>query len=78
MGMKKSNALGMMMMMGAMFSDNSYGESINELTDKGIKPKQVKKIIPKGVKKFLYDEIVIYAINKKNADRKAKNKGLIL
>ena len=30
----------------------------------------IKKIIPKGMKEFHYDGIVIYALNKKNADRK--------
>ena len=40
--------------------------------------KQVKKIIPKGVKEFFYGQEVIYARNKKNADRKARNKGLLI
>jgi tRNA U38,U39,U40 pseudouridine synthase TruA len=77
MGMKKSNALGMMMMMGSLLGQQEY--NFNEETVKRpLNKKQIKKIIPKGVKKFLYGEIVIYAINQKNADRKAKKKGLIV
>lgn len=30
---------------------------------------------PTGTKAFQYNEGIIYAINQKNADRKAKNKG---
>ena len=36
-----------------------------------------KKIIPKGMKEFWYGDQVIYSINKKNADKKARKKGLI-
>ncbi len=42
-----------------------------------IEQKQLNKKLDGGLKKFYYQGEVIYARNKKNADRKAKNKGLL-
>tara|TARA_R110000796_G_scaffold82985_1_gene181926 strand:- start:857 stop:1093 length:237 start_codon:yes stop_codon:yes gene_type:complete len=78
MEMKKSNALGMMMMMGAMIEHQDYGMSMDMREDKAKSKKIIQKKIPKGLKKFLYGEVVIYAINQKNADRKARKQGLII
>ena len=79
--MKKSNALGMMLMMGAMMEAQDYGMSMDMREDKPKtkKPikKPIKKIIPKGLKEFFYGEKVIYALNQKNADRKARKKGYL-
>jgi hypothetical protein len=76
MGMKKSNALGMMIMASSLLGHEEYNFN-QETVKRPLNKKQIKKIIPKGVKKFLYDEVVVYAINKKNANRKAKNKGIL-
>lgn len=37
--------------------------------------KRVERLKRKGIKEFWYEENVIYALNQKNADRKAQNKG---
>ena len=73
MGMKKQNMLGMMAMMAAMSNPEDYGTF--EQPKKIKKPK--KKPIPKGLKEFFYGENKIYALNQKNADRKARNKGYL-
>lgn len=75
MGMKKQNMAGMMAMMIAM-SDMQQDFNTGETKPKVKKP--IKKIIPKGLKEFFYGEKVIYALNKKNADRKALKQGLII
>lgn len=71
--MKKQNILGMMAMMAAMSNPDDY-ETFEQ-------PKKVKKTkkkpIPKGLKEFFYGENKIYALNQKNADRKARNKGYL-
>lgn len=54
-------------------SDKDKRTSNKDILNKSPK----KKIIPKGVKEFWYGDQVIYAINKKNADKKARKKGLI-
>ena len=74
MGMKKANLLGMMLMMGAMSEHQPhYTESD---TFKPKRPK--KKIIPKGLKEFFYGANSLYALNQKNADRKATKKGWLI
>ncbi len=75
--MKKSSALGMMLMMGAMMEHQDYGFN-QETVKRPLNKKPIKKIIPKGLKEFFYGEKVIYALNKKNADRKAVKQGLII
>ena len=75
--MKKSNALGMMLMMGAMMEAQDYGMSMDMREDKPKTKKPIKKIIPKGVTEFFYGENKIYALDQKNADRKARNKGYL-
>lgn len=72
--MKKQNMLGMLAMMAAMSNPEDYGTFEQE---KKIK-KSKKKIIPKGLKEFFYGKKVIYALNKKNADRKARKQGLTI
>jgi hypothetical protein len=79
----KMQKLAMMYGLAAVMSDNVYGDAVNELTEDGIKPKkikpkQVKKIIPKGLKDFFYGANSLYALNQKNADRKALKQGLII
>ena len=39
--------------------------------------KKIERLKNKGLKEYFYGENVIYAINKKNADRKAKRKGYL-
>ena len=71
--MKKQNMLGMLAMMAAMSNPEDYGTFKQE---KKIK-KPIKKIIPKGLKEFFYGENSLYALNQKNADRKARKKGYL-
>lgn len=74
MGMKPKNALGMMAMMMAMSESSMHNHSTpNDSVIK--KPK--KKIIPKGLTEFFYGENSLYALNQKNADRKARKKGYL-
>jgi len=44
---------------------------------KQVKQKRIKTIIPKNHKEFFYGENSVWALNKKNADRKAKSKGYL-
>lgn len=72
--MKKSNLLAMMAMMAAMSESSMHNHSTpNESVIK--KPK--REIIPKGLTEFFYGENKLYALNKKNADRKARKKGYL-
>lgn len=71
--MKKQNMLGMLAMMAAISNPEDYGTFEQEKKIK--KPK--KKIAPKGLKEFFYGENSLYALNQKNADRKARNKGYL-
>jgi hypothetical protein len=60
----------MLAMTGDRYNPNIYEEK----KQRKINPK--KKIIPKGLSEFIYGDTVIYALNKKNADRKALKQGL--
>ena len=72
--MKKQNMALMMGMMMAMSESSMHNHSTpNDSVIK--KPK--KKIIPKGLKEFFYGENSLYALNHKNADRKARKKGYL-
>ena len=51
-------------------------ETKEEKKERLLKFEEEKKL-KRGLKKFFYGEKFVWAINKKNADRKAKNKGLI-
>jgi len=84
MKMNKASKMAMMHGLFATMGNDVYGDAVNELTDEGIRHKkrkqikQVKKVIPKGLTEFFYGEKVIHALNKKNADRKARSEALIL
>ncbi len=39
--------------------------------------KRIERLKKQGVKEYFYGDKVIYARNKKNADRKARNKGYL-
>lgn len=52
------------------FTEDEYGRM------KAVK-RPVKKIIPKNHKQFFYGENSVFALNKRNADRKAKSKGYL-
>ncbi len=80
--------LGMFAMMAAMASmgDNGYSEmsEIRQLTDEEraelqaiADKKKLDDLKQKGVNEYFYGQKVIYARNKKNADRKARNKGYL-
>ncbi len=71
---KKDNALQFIKMCGMVYSDFNY-DIPKEKNQRKNKPKN--KIIPKGLQEFIYGDTIIYALNKKNADRKALKQGLI-
>lgn len=72
MGMKKQRLLAFMTAM------QMANEGFNhETMKKSLNKKPVKKRIPKGLKEFFYGENSVYALNKKNADRKARKKGYL-
>ena len=73
--MKKQDALMMMTMM-AMANDG-FRQNIFE-EEKSKKQKPFKKEIPKGLTEFFYGENKVIALNKKNADRKAKKQGFFI
>ena len=73
MGMKKQNILGMLAMMAAMSNPEDYGRFEEDTKIK----RPTKTIIPKGLKEFFYGENSVWALNKKNANRKAKSKGYL-
>lgn len=80
--MNKNSKLAMLNLMALSLSGSIYVEKYNELfgenhNEKKHSPKPIKKIIPKGMKEFVFGEEIIYAINVKNAVRKAKKMGLI-
>jgi len=70
--MKKQNLVGMLAMMAMMSDTDAYGisEEIKENTPKN-------KVIPKGMKEFFYGDNSLYALNQKNADKKARKKGYL-
>lgn len=71
MATKKEHLFGIM---GASYLGEN--PNFNEHEPRKVKPK--KEIIPKGLKEFFYGEKVIYALNKKNADKKALKQGLVI
>lgn len=73
MGMKKRN-LGLMM---AMMMATNFGSDPFEEEEIQKEKKPPKKIIPKGLKEFFYGENSVFALNQKNADKKARKKGYI-
>lgn len=82
--MKSMLALYGMAIAASMQEDNPFRETRYVPTEKEleqrrwvIEQKQLNKKLDDGLKKFYYQGEVIYARNKKNADRKAKNKGLL-
>ena len=86
MGMKKSNAmLGIMGMALAMSGESMHYDEIKKpesmLTDEEKARRKFlakdSQMIKKGCKRFYYGEKFLYALNQKNADRKAKKKGWI-
>jgi hypothetical protein len=79
MGIKKS--VNMMSLMAiAMASEGYMDKEFFEETTPNKRVTKNKKVItpiPKGMKEFYYGEVLILALNQKNADRKAAKKGLI-
>ena len=65
----------MMMTMLAMANDGFKQDIIN--IEKEASKRPVKIPIPKGMKEFFYGKNSVFALNKKNADKKAKNKGYL-
>jgi len=74
MGMKDSKHLLALMTMAMMFESNKedcgYYNEVEEKEEK-------KPIIPKNHKEFFYGLNSIFALNKRNADKKAKSKGYL-
>lgn len=80
MGMKTQ--AGLMMMMAMAMNNEDFGESLSEPTKKEIKHKKAIALkarnLKQGVNEYFYGVKVIYARNKKNADKKARKQGLII
>ena len=72
----KSNLMAMAVM-GAMLSEQS-NYTQRKTQEEILKTEPPKEIIPKGLKEFFYGQEVIYALNQKNADKKARKQGLII
>ncbi len=67
-------------MMGSSPNHQPSGELTNEEKEALKRLRQEKDIQNKakrGLKPFDYDGVIIWALNEKNADRKAKRKGLL-
>ena len=90
MGMKKSHALMTMMGMAMALSDQNGLYNDTETVRKPLTKEQIQErkrlnqeAIEKkrrenyGLTEYFYGENVIYARNKKNSDRKARNKGYL-
>jgi len=90
MGMKKSHALMTMMGMAMALSDQNGLYNDTETVRKPLTKEQIQErkrlkqeAIEKkrrenyGLTEYFYGDNVIYARNKKNADRKARNKGYL-
>jgi len=77
MGLKKTNALLNMTLMASLIASNDDYPKTEIEQNESKEKKTIKNIIPKGLKEFFYDENVVYALNKKNADRKALKKGYL-
>lgn len=85
-GMKNKSGLYAMLASMAVIGNIGYSErsEYQELTDeerekiKSItKKKRMEKLRKQGVNEYFYGKNVVYARNKKNADRKARNKGYL-
>lgn len=70
--MKRQNLLGMLAMISAMSQEYNYMEE-----PKVIIERESKAIIPKNHKEFFYGLNSVFALNQKNADKKAKLKGYL-
>ena len=77
MRMKKINSLAMMSLLYAATASDMVDEFNHETIKRPLNKKPIKKIIPKGLKEFFYGENSLYALNQKNADRKARKKGYL-
>jgi len=90
MGMKRSFAhIVPLMMAAAMMGEKMEPETAASLSPKEVdklrkkrrefidEKNEQRRIKEYGLQEFIYGERVIYARNQKNADRKARNEGLI-
>ena len=81
MGMKTQAGLMMMMAMAAS-TNNGFGDIYEPPTKEEIERKKAIALkarnLKQGVNEYFYGVKVIYARNKKNADRKARKQGLII
>ena len=83
---KKGNSIMMAYLLAASMASqgNTREDSVyrpQEYTDEELKKlrefKERQRLLSRGVKVFEYGDEVVYARNKKNADKKAKKRGLI-
>lgn len=73
--MSKKLALLQLATMMAIAGNSEYSKEFQETPKKRTMPTKDEIAENKGLKKFFYGDKYVYAINKKNADRKAKNLG---
>tara|TARA_B100000780_G_C21065087_1_gene428243 strand:+ start:302 stop:544 length:243 start_codon:yes stop_codon:yes gene_type:complete len=80
MGMKTQD--GLMMAMAMAMINEDFGESLSEPTKEEIEHKKAIALkarnLKQGVNEYFYGVKVIYARNKKNANKKARKQGLII
>lgn len=73
--MSKLKSLAILSTMMALSGNSPYSERIEKEPKKQLTEDEIAE--RKGLKKFFYDENYVWALNQKNADRKARNLGFI-
>ena len=73
--MSKLKSLAILSTMLVLSGNSTYSERIEKKPKKQLTEDEIAE--SKGLKKFFYGENFVWALNQKNADRKAKNFGFI-
>ena len=73
--MSKLKSLAILSTMMVLSGNSPYSECIEKKPKKQLTEDEIAE--SKGLKKFFYGENYVWALNKKNADRKAKRVGFI-
>lgn len=75
--MKSKHLIGIFSLLNGMVGEGRVVMGSGRGVSKSVKAKEQELMLRRGLKGFIYKGEIIYAINQKNADRKAKKKGLI-
>ena len=73
--MSKFKSLAILSTMIALSGNSPYSERIEKEPKKRLSEDEIAE--RKGLKKFFYDDNYVWALNQKNADRKARNLGFV-